>query len=75
MLADCVEAATKGTKTLDRTKISEIVDRIIEDKIAEKQFYNLRISETELRKIRTSFIDTLSLMYHQRIYITDNDQN
>jgi len=75
MLADCVEAATKGAKILDRARISEIVDKIIEDKIAEKQFHNLRISETELQKIRTSFIDTLSLMYHQRIYIADNDQN
>lgn len=75
MLADCVEAATKGSHELDDQKIAEIVDKTIEDKIAEKQFYNLRLSAQIFQKIRNSFIDTLSSMYHQRIYIDDNNEN
>jgi len=75
MLADCVEAATKGSRELDNKKITEIVDKTIEDKIKEKQFYNLRLTAQVFQKIRNSFIDTLSSMYHQRIYIDDNNEN
>ncbi len=75
MLADCIEAATKGAKDLNREKISEIVDKTIEEKIAEKQFYNLNFGNRELAQIRDSFVSSLSSMYHQRIFIEENDKS
>jgi len=75
MLADCLEAATKGAKDLNREKISQIVDTIIEERIKEKQFYNLKISDQSWQKIRNSFIATLTTMYHQRILISKNNEN
>ena len=67
MIADCVEAATKGTRELNKKNISQIVDSVIEEKISEKQFSNVAISPNSLQRIRNSLIKTLSLMYHQRI--------
>lgn len=75
MLADCVEAATKGASDLTHDKIATIVDRVIEEKISEKQFYNLNLNNRNLVRIRDSFVGTLSSMYHQRINITLNDKS
>lgn len=73
MLADCVEAATKGAKNLNQEKIAVIVDEVIKEKISEKQFRNLNFGNRNLVRIRDSFISTLSSMYHQRINITPDD--
>jgi hypothetical protein len=73
MLADCVEAATKGERELTPKKIEELVDKIFEDKIAEKQFFNINLSGQQLRTIRSSFINTLTAIYHRRINTNDND--
>lgn len=73
MLADCVEAATKGASDLDKPKITRIVDLIIEEKITEKQFQNIIIKSTDFQKIRNSLINTLFSMYHQRIFVKEDD--
>ena len=70
MLADCLEAATRGEKFANRASLAKIVDNVIENKISERQLHNLNFSDLELQKIRNSFIDTLSIIYHQRINVT-----
>lgn len=75
MLADCIEAAAKGLKDLDRTNIAKLVDNIIKEKIDEKQFSNINFSSSDYQKIRNSFIKTLLSMYHQRIVNKEYNEN
>lgn len=74
MLSDCVEAATKASRELDKKKITKIVDNIISEKIEEKQFVNVSIKPVEFQRIRNSLIETLFSMYHQRI-LSEKKQN
>jgi len=75
MLADCIEAAAKGLKDLDRVNIAKLVDNTIKEKIDEKQFSNINFSSSDYQKIRNSFIKTLLSMYHQRIVNKEYNEN
>ena len=67
MLADCVEAAAKAERDMNKSNIEHLVDSIIRDKINEKQFSNINFSSSDYQKVRNSFVKTLSSIYHQRI--------
>ncbi len=67
MLADCVEATARAYESLSKTDINNIVDSTIEEKIADNQFKNANLSETEIAKIRSALIESLNSIYHQRI--------
>jgi cyclic-di-AMP phosphodiesterase PgpH len=75
MLADCIEAAAKGARELDRNSIANLVDNSIKEKINEKQFSNVNFSSSGYQKIRNSFVKTLSSMYHQRITSQEINEN
>lgn len=67
MLADSVEAACKSLKTHDKESISNMVDRVIDDKIAHNQLNNCPLTLEDITNIRTRLKDMIMSIYHVRI--------
>jgi len=76
MLADCVEATARAYETLSKTDIENIVSSSIEERLADNQLKNANLSESEIAKIRSSLIESLNSIYHQRIqYRRNSDES
>lgn len=67
MLADSVEAASRSLKHYDSKSISDIVEKVIEYKINQKQLINSDISIKEIHRIKQLFKEMLMSIYHVRI--------
>lgn len=67
MIADGVEAASRSLKTHDAVSISELVDNIVEYKIAQNQFINSDITFKDITIIKKIFKKRLINIYHARI--------
>jgi len=67
MLADAIEAKLRLYHEIDKTKISEVVDEIISDRMRQKQLQLSGLTQDKIKRIRSSFIETLSTIHHQRI--------
>lgn len=67
MIADGVEAASRSLKTHDAIAINELVDNIIEYKIAQNQFINSDITFKDITIIKKIFKKRLINIYHARI--------
>ena len=66
MLADSVEAASRSLKQQDAKTISEIVEKVIDYKIQQKQLINADISIKEIHRIKMLFKEMLMSIYHVR---------
>lgn len=66
MLADSVEAASRSLKVHDAKTISEIVEKVIDYKIQQKQLINSDISIKEIHRIKQLFKEMLMSIYHVR---------
>lgn len=77
MLADCVEATARAYDTLSKDDIESIVSNSIEERIDDNQFKVANLSDSQLAKIRSSLIESLNSIYHQRIKYgnIDNEPN
>lgn len=67
MLADSVEAAVRSLDEPTKDSITELIDKIFNQKISENQFSNANITFRELEKIKSSFLKVLSGIFHERI--------
>ncbi|WP_297427067.1 HDIG domain-containing metalloprotein [Clostridium sp.] len=67
MLADSVEAAVRSIKDLNKDKISEMVNCIMDDKLSSGQLNNCNLTLKDIEKIRICFLSALNGIYHQRI--------
>lgn len=67
MLADSCEAAARAIPNLTMKQIEKLVNSVVEDRIAEKQFTKINLLPNELAKIKESLILTLFSIYHQRL--------
>ncbi|MGL5086390.1 MAG: HD family phosphohydrolase [Clostridium sp.] len=67
MLADGVEAAVRSIKEPTKSKIEEMVNNIIKDKLQSDQLSNCDLTLRDLEKIRKCFLKVLNGLYHQRI--------
>ncbi|MEI8137843.1 MAG: HDIG domain-containing metalloprotein, partial [Bacteroidota bacterium] len=67
MMADGVEAASRSLKSHDVLSINELVDSIIDYKIAQNQFINSDITFKDITTIRKIFKKRLMNIYHARI--------
>jgi putative nucleotidyltransferase with HDIG domain len=67
MLADSTEAAAKSLKMPTEIAINELVERIADGKLAQKQFIHSDITFAELEKIKAVFKRLLKSIYHVRI--------
>lgn len=66
MIADSVEAASRTAANATAEEFAAIIDRIIENKIAEEQFHEAPLTLGDLATIRKAFLDVLVSTYHER---------
>lgn len=67
MLADSVEASVRSIKDPNKDKINDMVNYIINDKLASGQLNNCNLTLKDIEKIRVCFLNTLNGIYHNRI--------
>lgn len=67
MIADSVEAASRAMKDPTEESINNLVDKIIDYKISEKQFINANITMRDITEISEIFKSMLKSIYHVRI--------
>ncbi|MBF0138071.1 MAG: HDIG domain-containing protein [Magnetococcus sp. DMHC-1] len=72
MLADSVEAAARTLKNPSPSKIQNLVQRIVNNKIADKQLDECKLTLSEIATIEEAFCRVLILgFYHHRIAYPD----
>lgn len=67
MMADSVEAASRSIHEPNYQKLEELVDKIIDYQIQEKQFSNSDITFKDISKVKQIFKKKLMNIYHVRI--------
>ena len=67
MLADSVEAAARSLKEPTKESISNLVDKIVDYKLMQKQFKNANITLKDISEVSTIFKNMLMSIYHVRI--------
>lgn len=67
MLADSIEATVRAGRDRSPATIDEIVERTVNERIAEGQFNECDLTLQDLEQIRRALKDTLRAMYHPRI--------
>ncbi len=67
MLADIVEAASRTLEAPSYERISELVNKVINNKFIDEQLNDCDLTLLDLRKIAQSFIHTLVSTHHGRI--------
>lgn len=75
MFADSVEAAVRTLETPTKATLSELIDKIVNQKISENQLTNSDISMREIELIKKSFLNVLSGIFHERIVYPEVDVN
>ena len=72
MIADSVEAVSRTLKETSAGKLKETVEKVINNKFAEGQFFDCPITLKDLYKISESMTTTLCSIYHARIEYKNN---
>lgn len=67
MMADAVEAASRSMKKYNDTSISELVDKVVGERVTDEQLSEAEISLKEIRTVKDVFKQRLSGMYHNRM--------
>ncbi|WP_257668081.1 HD family phosphohydrolase [Parapedobacter tibetensis] len=67
MMADSVEAASRSLKEPNAQSINDLVDKIIESKLNQKQLINSNITLKDITLVSEIFKDMLKSIYHVRI--------
>ena len=67
MMADSIEAASRSLKKYDKQTISDLVENIINNQIAQKQFDNTKLTFKDIDTIKQLFKEKLLNIYHARI--------
>lgn len=67
MLSDAIEATLRLVKDINKQKIINTVNKIVDERINQKQLELSGLDKLEIKKIKNSFVKTLSNIHHQRI--------
>jgi cyclic-di-AMP phosphodiesterase PgpH len=67
MLADTVEAAVRTLDHPTPAELEEMVDRLVDDKIRDRQLDECPLTLRDVTLVKQSFVSTLTSVYHQRI--------
>lgn len=70
-LADAIEAASRSLEKITPQSVSELIDKIIKDKIDSDQFNECNITLQDIDIIRKSFQISLLSMLHSRVSYED----
>ncbi|MGO4941714.1 HD family phosphohydrolase [Ruoffia tabacinasalis] len=71
MIADSVEAASRTIKKHTQTAFENLVDNIINGKLAEGQFEECHMTVAELEKVKKSIVHTIASTFHTRVEYPD----
>jgi len=71
MLADPVEAAARALPSRDRQSISELIDKLIDQRIRDGELNECRLTFADIAKIKEAFVMVMTGMYHERIAYPD----
>ena len=66
-MADSVEAASRSLKEVSEEALNELVDKIIDTQIVNKQFIKTDITFKDIEDIKLIFKKQLKNIYHARI--------
>ncbi|CAN5567004.1 HDIG domain-containing protein [soil metagenome] len=72
MLADSVEASVRSLTSQDEPAIRAMVDRIVRERLEDRQFDECDLTLGDLDRIREAFVAQLLGMYHRRIEYPQN---
>lgn len=67
MLADSIEASSRSLSTYSENSISNLVDKIIDNKIKQNQLINCNLTFKDITQLRKVFKKHLRSIYHVRI--------
>jgi len=67
MMADAVEAASRSVKDFSEENLTELVNRVVDGRVADDQLYGAEISIREIVKVKKVFVQKLMQMNHTRI--------
>lgn len=67
MMADSVEAASRGLKTHNEKDLNNLVETIIGNLLKEGQLNDANITLSEIETVKTIFKKRLRNIYHMRI--------
>jgi putative nucleotidyltransferase with HDIG domain len=67
MLADSIEAASRTLENLDESCVSEMVHKLLEDKVRDGQLEECHLTFEELHRVKRAFIRTLVAAGHSRV--------
>ena len=74
MLADSVEAAVRALPEKTQANVEALVDRIINQKLADGQLDEADISFKDLKRIKSAFLSILTALMHKRLeYPTEEE--
>jgi putative nucleotidyltransferase with HDIG domain len=74
MLADGCESAVRSIEDPDPVKVENLIDNIIESRVADEQLDNSPITFNDLTKIKEAFISILVGQHHKRIRYPKQDE-
>ncbi len=74
MMADSIEAASRGLKSPTEEDIHRLVEKIIDGKIQQNQFVNCDLSFKDINQIKKVFKKQLKSLYHIRISYPEADK-
>lgn len=67
LLADGIEAASRAMKNPTYTKLENLVNRMVDDRVAEGQLSHCPLTFRDLQTIKETFLSILVGVYHNRI--------
>lgn len=73
-LADSIDAASNALRPNTEEAIDQLVNKIVDDHMAEGQLDNSGLSLGDIKKLRSSFTETLHGRFHMRIRYPGNDE-
>ncbi len=74
MLADSCESAVRSIEEADPVKVENVIDKIIQSRVADGQLNNSPITFSDINKIKESFISILVGQHHKRIRYPKQDE-
>lgn len=67
MMADAVEAASRSIRDYSEKSISELVEKVVDERISEEQLAGSEISIRDIKRVKEAFKQKLIRVYHSRI--------
>lgn len=71
MLADAIESKIRTLSEITPENITDAVDTIIDSRVSDGQLELSGLTKTDLKQVRSAFIEEAKVLYHQRIKYPD----